>query len=99
MKQIKQTFRQSLALLVFSILSLQAVRASSAAVFPAASSDQAWQDLQNKIASLNATSAPEDLVATEANVVTYQSAVALGRNMNWQGGSAESCFSISRGSH
>lgn len=36
------------------------------------------------MASLNSTSAPEDLVAAEANVVTYQSAVARVRNTNWQ---------------
>lgn len=74
-----------------SFLSLQAAHSGPAGdvvatlfVFPNISCSQAWENLQDNMASLSATSAPEDLVAAEANVVMYQSAVALLRNANWQ---------------
>ncbi len=73
-----------------SFLSLQAAHSGPAGdvvatlfVFPNISCSQAWENLQDNMASLSATSAPEDLVAAEANVVMYQ-AVALLRNANWQ---------------
>lgn len=47
------------------------------------SSSQAWQDLQDKMASLNASSAPEDLLAAELNIATYQSVVAQASCAGW----------------
>ncbi|MBX9577018.1 MAG: hypothetical protein K2W97_00910 [Chthoniobacterales bacterium] len=77
MKLIKQTFQKSLALLVASILSLHAAQSSSAAISPDVSADQAWQNLQNNMASLSAISAPEDVIGAESSIVAYQSALSV----------------------
>lgn len=82
--------KQTLKFLTFSAASLLALQAANALpVIPPKNwnwlpaGPQAWQDLQDKMASLSATSAPEDLLAAEANVVTYQSVLAQTSDTGW----------------
>jgi hypothetical protein len=74
----EQTLKKSLKFLGLLVASLLAVQAAHALPGDDQKSacTQALQDLQDKMASLNSISAPEDLISAEASIVGYQSALA-----------------------
>lgn len=74
--------KQTLKFLLLSAALLLALQAAHARPLDH-SAVKAWRNLQNKMASLSVSSAPEDLLAAEANVIDYQSAVAQTTGTGW----------------